>query len=202
LSRLGWWEIDHFLGVVGLAFLVGYGVVYAWIKKDPGAHYRVLGAPMFAMAVLSIGRIYKAINTLGIPLLSSQRVSTRFVIFPVVFLLALAGRNLQSHLGRVTQARLGKALCLTLFGLGFHDIWQHIKLWRVDRMLDLFRNLDVDLTGEFVANHPDPAYAAALGIGWGIALLSLAVLIWLSVRNPPPIGESREVASGMSDKSG
>ena len=55
-------------------------------------------------------------------------------------------------------------------------------------MPELFRNLEVDLTGEFVANHPDPAYAAALGIGWGIAVLSLAALIWLSLRNPRFLG--------------
>jgi hypothetical protein len=122
------------------------------------------------------------VNALGIPLLSSQRVSTRFVVFALIFLLALAGRNLQAHLARVTQARLGKALCLALFGLGFHDLWQHIKLWRVDRMPDLFRNLEVDLAGEFIANHPDPPYVLALAIGWGIGLISLVVLSYLAAR--------------------
>jgi len=195
LSRLGWWEIDHFIGVLGLGFIVGYGLVYPWIKQDAAAVYRILGMPIFAMAFLSIGRIYRVINALGIPLLSSQRVSTRFVVFSLIFLLVLAGRNLQSHLAKATQARLGKLLCLALFGLGLQDLWQHIKLWRVDRMPGLFRNLEVDLTGEFVANHPDPAYAAALGIGWGIALLSLAALIWLSLRNPRLLGVGGEVDS-------
>jgi hypothetical protein len=195
LSSLGWWEIDHFLGVLGLAFVVGYGLVYPWFRRELGPAYRVLGMPIFAMAFLSIGRIFRVINALGIPLLSSQRVSTRFVVFALLFLIALAGRNLQAHLPRLTQARWGKALCLALFGLGFHDLWQHIKLWRVDRMPDLFRNLQVDLSGEFVANHPDPAYAAALGIGWSIGLLTLGALIWLSLRNPRLLGVGREPES-------
>jgi hypothetical protein len=200
LSRLGWWEIDHFLGVLGLAFVVGYGLIYAWISRDAEVRYRALSVPIFAMAFLSIGRIFKVVNALGIPLLSSQRVSTRFVVFSLIFLLVVAGRNLQAHLGRLTRARLGKALCLALFGLGFHDLWQHIKLWRVDRMPDLFRNLEIDLTGEFVANHPDPAYAAALGIGWGIALLSLGVLMWLSLRGYRLFGVGGEAASPTSVK--
>jgi len=198
LSRLGWWEIDHFLGVLGLAFVIGYGLIYAWVSRDAEHRYRILGLPIFAMAFLSIGRIYRVVNALGIPLLSSQRVSTRFVVFSLIFLLVLAGRNLQAHLPRLTQGRLGRPLCLALFGLGFHDLWQHIKLWRVDRMPDLFRDLQVDLTGEFIANHPDPAYAAALALGWGIALLSLVALIWLSLRDSRLFGVGGEAPAGTS----
>ena len=137
---------------------------------------------MAAMTLLSIGRIYKLINLLGIPLISSQRVSTRFIIFPVLFLLAFAGLGLQNHLDRLGDSRAVRGLAMALLGVGAHDLWQHIKLWRVERMFDLFSNLPVDLTGELVANHPDPPYFLALGIGWAVAGLTLLVLVYLASR--------------------
>jgi hypothetical protein len=63
-----------------------------------------------------------------------------------------------------------------------NDLWQHAKLWRFERMFELFANLQVDLTGEFIANHPDPAYALALGIGWAVAALTLIALVYLAAR--------------------
>jgi len=182
LSPLGWWEIDHYVGVLGLAFLLGYGLLYAWLRSPADNRLRGLAFPMAAMTLLSIGRIYKVINLLGIPLLSSQRVSTRFVVFPVLFLLAFAGLGLQKHLDRLGGSRAVRYLAMALFGVGAHDLWQHIKLWRVERMFDLFSNLPIDLTGELVANHPDPPYQLALGIGWGVALLTLLALVCLAAR--------------------
>jgi hypothetical protein len=184
LSPLGWWEIDHYIGVLGLAFLLGYGLLYASRNKSAGLQLSRLGVPLVGMTILSIGRIYKLISLAGIPLISSQRVSSRFFILPLLFLLVLAAANLQSHLNRLRRsgATPALALALALFGVGVNDLWQHAKLWRFERMFELFANLQVDLTGEFIANHPDPAYALALGIGWAVAALTLIALVYLAAR--------------------
>jgi hypothetical protein len=185
LSPLGWWEIDQFVGVVGLVFLVVYGLLFAWLRHPPEGRQRGLAGPLVAMTVLSIGRIYEPINLLGIPLISSQRVATRFIIFPVLFLVVFAASNLQRHLEERGASRAARSLALALLGVGAHDLWQHIKLWRVDRMFGLFTELPVDLTGELVANHPDPPYFLALGIGWAVAGLTLLALIYLAARESP-----------------
>lgn len=182
LTPLGWWEIDHFIGVVGLGFVLGYGLVFGLLRSPPEARLRELAAPMAAMMVLAIGRVYKVINLLGIPLISSQRVATRFVIFPLLFLLVLAGFNVQRHLEQRGSSGAVRLLALALLGVGAHDLWQHVKLWRFERMFDLFANLPVDLSGEVVANHPDPAYGLTLGIGWGVALVTLAALGYAAAR--------------------
>lgn len=177
LQPLGWWEYDHFIGALGLAFIL-WGI-FAVAREDgpTGGKYRRLLLPFLIMAFLSLGRVYRPINALGIPLLSSQRVSTRFLIFPLLGLLFLGSEGLQRLIERHRPSWRWQLGGLIVVGALFHDLWQHTKLWRVRRMMELFDHLPIDFSGEYVANHPDPAYLWALSIGVGVALVSLAFLL-------------------------
>ena len=179
LSTLGWWEIDHYLGLVGLAFILVFGIAYWWQHREEQERLLPLVIPIFGLLFLSIGRVGKPLNMLGLPLISSQRVATRLAIVPLVFLMCIAARNLQGHIRDSVRTAAGRAVYLGLLGLIFHDLWQHIKLWRVRHMYDLFPVREVDLTLDFVANHPDPPYELALIIGWGVALVTLGLLVVL-----------------------
>lgn len=183
LSPLGWWEIDQYVGVAGLAFLVGYGILHPARTRMPSRQiFLGLLVPILGMAFLSLGRVYKVINLTGIPLLASQRVSTRFFIFSLVFLITIAALGMQERIARTSNRPL--LLLLLTGGLAalLHDLWQHVKLWRVENLGGLFRSFPVDLSGEVVANHPDPPYFAALGIGWSVAAITLIALIYLSLQ--------------------
>lgn len=182
LSTLGWWEIDHYLGFLGLAFILVFGIVYWWQHRGEQERMLPLVIPIFGLLFLSIGRIGKPLNMLGLPLISSQRVATRLAMVPLVFLMCIAARHLQTHLQDLGRGSRGRVVYLGLLALGFHDLWQHIKLWRVRHMYDLFPQREVDLSLDFVANHPDPPYELALVVGWGVALVTLGLLIALVVR--------------------
>lgn len=182
LNPLGWWELDHYIGLVGLLFVVGFGLTI-WLREaGPAPSTRALILPSLAMTVLSIGRIYEPINRLGIPLLSSQRVSTRFFVFALIVLTVLAGIHLQRLIeaGKLSKwARLGMVGALLVL---VNDLWQHEKLWRVAHLPDMFNARDVNLSLAYVANHPDPPYAAALIAGALITVLSLCFLGWMAYR--------------------
>lgn len=177
LQPLGWWEYDHYVGALGLILVLWSA--YAIGRRDgpTDGRYRRLLLPFLIMAFLSLGRVYRPINALGVPLLSSQRVSTRFLVFPLLGLLFLGSENLQRLIERQRPSWRWQLGGLILAGALFHDLWQHTKLWRVRRMMELFDHLPIDFSGEVVANHPDPAYTAALIIGVGVALLSLIFLL-------------------------
>jgi hypothetical protein len=183
LSTLGWWEIDHYLGLLGLAFILVFGIAYWWQHREEAKQLLPLVVPLFGLLFLSIGRVAKPLSMLGLPLISSQRVSTRLAIVPLVFLMFLAAKNLQHHLQHPMRSSSGRMVYLGMFGLLFHDLWQHIKLWRVRHMYDLFPRREVDLSLDFVANHPDPPYELALILGWSVALVTLCVLVVLVVRD-------------------
>lgn len=196
LSPLGWWEIDHFIGVLGLAFLVTFGLVLAARSRLRRRLLGELALPVGAMAFLSVGRVYKLINLTGIPILAGERVATRFFVFPILFLLVLGAINLQDHLEESRPGTARQIGWFAVLGLVAQDLWQHIKLWRVRSIYGLFPNREVDFTGEFVANHADFPYELALAVGWGVALITLAILVVLTVAErksaagSTPIGET------------
>lgn len=194
LQPLGWWEYDHYVGALGFAFLLWAAVSVAQEKGPTGTRYRPLLFPFLMMAFLSLGRVYRPVNALGIPLLSSQRVATRFVIFSMLGLLFLGAEALQRS---IDSRRLhwtwqigGMVAAATIL----HDLWQHTKLWRVRRMMELFDPLPIVFSGEVIANHPDPAYVGSLVVGGIVALASLLFLLVMSRRWDPT--ERREQAGG------
>lgn len=185
LNPLGYWELDHYIGLIGLLFVTGFGVTL-WMRAQAGfSNYRLLILPALAMTVLSIGRIYEPINRLGIPLLSSQRVSTRFFVFALIVLTMLAGTHLQKLIeaGKLVKAaRMGLAGGLVVL---VNDLWQHEKLWRVAHLPDMFNARDVDLSLAYVANHSDPSYTTALIVGALISLLTFGFIGWMAYRERP-----------------
>jgi hypothetical protein len=90
-SSLNWWEFDLYIGVLGLAFLAYFGVYlrFANGKLLDKLRYRALDMPLLVMTVLSFSLFYKVIATLPIPLVNSERVTTRFMIVPLMILLTL-----------------------------------------------------------------------------------------------------------------
>jgi hypothetical protein len=182
ISPLGWWEIDHYVGLMGLLFIVAFGIG-SWIRRPAeGVQYRELIVPTGVLLILSVGRIFKPISMLGIPMLSSQRVATRFFILPLLMLTILAALHLQKV---VNEAKLSARIKTLLAGCALilvNDIWQHEKLWRVVRLPELFDARDVDLSLAYVANHPDPEYLTAVAIGAAVSALALLAMSFLSYR--------------------
>jgi hypothetical protein len=178
-KSLGWWEVDTYVGLIGLAFLLYFGVYRTWRKQRP---IRALLAPIAVLTFLSIGKIYILINHLPIPLLDSERVSSRFFILPVVTLIILAAFNFQEFLTeRGRHGLLERILSLGLLTLMGLDLLQHSRIWRVTNMYKLFPSTPADIQSSII-NHPDPVYVTALVVGAAGTLLTLIVLIILSLR--------------------
>ncbi len=182
-SPIGWWEIDHYVGVVGFGFLLYFGLYLTW--KVGGEQRAVLG-PSAALALLSVGHIYSLINRLPLPLADSERVSSRFLILPLVFLIVLGAIRFNSTL-RERGNTGGAWTLLSLGGLALmtHDLLQHSRLWRFTNMYQLFPNTPVQMLVELV-QRDDPLYFLALSGGAGVATLALVyLLVKLRQENAP-----------------
>jgi hypothetical protein len=191
-TSLGWWEVDIYTGLLGFGFLVFFGLYLTWKTTAPeGDHHRKLFAPILGMTVLSIGKIYQPINTLPIPLIDAERVSSRFLIIPVFITLILAAVNLERRLQFKRLSTGWQLLSLTAVGVMAHDLLQHARLWRVENMATLFTRTPVDIRAEVLLRH-DPAYINALLLGFGISLLTLIVLIFQSVRERRSASQSED----------
>lgn len=181
LSVLGWWEYDLYLGLLGAVFLLYFGV-YRWLlNRRPDLGYPELVLPLAAIFILSIGRVYRLMRLIPIPLLSGERASIRMIILPTVALLIIAAVEFQGWLrGRKASPAL-QVSGLGVLLLLVHDLWQHLKAWQVTNAFPAFPETPVNLAIKVVANHPDPPYTNLLLAGAvisGLALATLLGLVW------------------------
>jgi hypothetical protein len=185
-KSLGWWELDSYVGLIGLVFIIFFGVYRTWRK---GTSTVSLLPPIAVLTFLSIGQIYSLVNHLPIPLLDSERITSRFFILPLAVMIVLGSLNLQEHLvklgGRTIAERI---LSLGVLILLAHDLFQHSRIWRVSNMSTLFLSTPVDIQSE-VIHHADPLYFGALTVGAACSVITFIVLVILTLhekyRNNP-----------------
>jgi hypothetical protein len=178
-KSLGWWEVDSYIGLIGLVFLVYFGIYQA---RQKGSSTKTLLAPIAVLTFLSIGQIYAVINHLPIPLLDSERVSSRFFILPLAVLIVLGSIHLQELLVKLGNRRIAeRILSLGVLILLAHDLLQHSRVWRVTHMYELFISTPVDIQSKII-HHPDPLYFGALAVGAACTVLTFIVLMFLVMR--------------------
>ncbi len=103
---------------------------------------------MAILFVFSIGRVFRLVRLIPIPLLAGERASIRMIIFPVVTLLILAAIEFQAWLReRDFSPILQVSILGGIFLIG-HDLWQHLKVWQVTNAVSAFDVARVDLTLE------------------------------------------------------
>ena len=172
----GWWEFDIFIGITGV--LVIMAAVIAWLM----VHQRRLGFPalIFPVAVLTIFSYqnwYRFMRFFRIPLFSGERVSSRFLILPFLFVLIAGMAALQQ---RIESRRLpiGNVLLSAALIPSTILLWKHLDTWKVTEAAEVYPKMNVDLSLKIVANHPDSQYTTGLLIGAVITVLSgLLILI-------------------------
>jgi hypothetical protein len=125
---LGWYEFDHYIGWVGLFFVLCFGIYFWLIKPSSKSLYPQLALPLAGLAIFSIGRLYKPVFLLGIPMLTGERVISRLLIVPLVFLLFLGAVNFQRWLETHQPGAGLQVLLLGLLLVLSNDLLQHMEL--------------------------------------------------------------------------
>ena len=178
LSLLGWWELDLYIGLVGAVFLVYFGIFH-WLREIKGKpFYPALLLPVVVMTMLSIGRVYRLVRLIPVPLFSAERVSSRMIILPLIFLLVLGSVYLQQWLNKTSRIAPLRLTWLALLLIMAHDLWQHLKLWQVTNAFPAFPETPRHLSLISVTNHPDPQYISVLGIGAAVSVLTMLLLLY------------------------
>jgi hypothetical protein len=127
-GTLNWWEYDAYLGVVGLAWLLWFGVALRF-KGVKSRLFAVFEGPIAILALLSFDDIYAAVNRLGLPLLSGERVSSRLLIVPIVFLMPAAAVRMERVLEASPRRRLLSVLALVAAALIAAGLAVHSHSW-------------------------------------------------------------------------
>ena len=178
-EKLGYWEFDYFIGIVGASFIIFFGV-YWWLRDQKDAkRFTPLLLPTALIFLLSLGELY-GYTLYRFPLFASERVSARMVSLPVTLIMIMAAVYFQQFL----NARKNDVVRWTAvfsFLLLFNDIFMHTELWRANEVHDLLR-VEVKSTEVAIANYSDPQYIFILTVGLVLTLLTSLAVIILTLR--------------------
>jgi hypothetical protein len=180
----GWWELDIYIGIIGLALIVYFGIYLRFSKREDleDLRYRPLDLPVFIMALFSISYFHAFLTRLPIPLLSVERVATRFIIIPILLLVFLAVIRMGRVLVNLRQTFASRFIAvgtILVMALVFVD---HSFLWSVTRLERIYQNRVVDLTVPDIINRPDPVYKNLLWVSAAISIAGIAVSLFLAFR--------------------
>ena len=177
-SFLGWWEFDHYIGFAGVIFLLLFGALWLISHKQQPEFPAIL-LPIGVIGLFSVGRFYEIFRLLPIPLFTGERVSSRMLILPLIFLMILAVIALQNFLCRQKYSLRAIAIPGILLLAGLTELWRHLESWKVLNAFSAFPYTYTDLAIKTVNNHPDPEYTQGLLIGLIISVLSGIILLVL-----------------------
>ena len=179
-SNLGFWEFDLYVGIIGVFFLLLTAA--AWlIPMFKARRFSPWLSPMLFMAFFSIYKFYQPLYSLPIPILNSERVTSRFIIMPFLALLFIALPTVQERLNRWVKNWRSKVILFILAVWLVFEMLRHTLSWRVTETAKAFPFTAVDLSIKTVANHPDPAYINLILIGGIASMLTALFLIILSL---------------------
>jgi len=180
-----WWEVDYFVGFVGIMLLAVFGFAY-WLR-DSGSPFsrsaRILAPALIMMTFLSLDVIFRAISNLPIPFIGAERVPSRFFVLPFLFLLVFAVIALQHWLDSQRKSTGTRYLLIAGMIAIALDLWQHSKVWRPTAARLVFKS---DPPNMFVAivNRTDPSYFNALIVGAAVTAIALIYSVWRLLRAP------------------
>ena len=174
---LGWWEFDIYTGVAGLLIL-GLGFLAWLLVRNYTFGFPALICPVAVLSIFSIRNAYMLMRFFHIPLFSGERVSSRFLLLPFLFVLTAGTAALQQWLkGKRIEKGLNLAMCLGLIP-ALAELWIHLNTWKVTEAFQAFPYTHTDLTIKIVANHPDQPYTTGLLIGAAVSIISGILIIF------------------------
>jgi hypothetical protein len=128
-----WWEVDHYIGTIGLLVIIYFGILLRLKKKSQWGinDYWILNGPMLVLTILSLGRIFEWLTLIPMPLISVERVSARFLIIPLLILLVISCIWMQQMFNRLSAR--WSVIILGLTGLLTEAVllFEHSAIWNV-----------------------------------------------------------------------
>ncbi len=176
-----WWEVDHYIGVIGLAVMAYFGIFQRMIKKNEWGlnDYRVLNGPILILTILSLGSVFKLFTLMSIPFISVERISARFLIIPMLVLLVISCIWMQQMFDRSSprwSVMLGFLAGIFIHGFLFIE---HSSIWQVTVWGDTLSNIIIPMfdTPSSWAQSVEWLYVPAVQISYLISLVAIVAFV-------------------------
>lgn len=192
------WEYDLYIGLFGVAFVLIFGVWLAFSKRPELAagRFRGLHLPLLLLLILSLGDLYHQLIThLPAAFPNTERVPSRFMILPLVFLTVVACARFQRLHQRFIQIRwFGLGMLCVIFAM-LIQLRYHWALWRMSSIERSYASLAPNLPIPNIINLTDPVYERAVLVTMlfsGLVLITLVtILLWRAWRRQANTAEAQ-----------
>jgi hypothetical protein len=178
-AKLYWWEFDIFIGIVGLLVLLYFGI-YLRFQKEPSAQesqFRLLELPGLVFILFSLGTVYYYIVKLPIPFIISERVPTRFLLIPVLFLLLISVIRIQNKISWFTKNNVTKVLSFAMLAELCYSLASHSYTWRIWNIESLLRNdFNRNLFHINIIQQEDTLYITCVNVSFLISCFTFLAL--------------------------
>jgi hypothetical protein len=174
---LGWWEYDYYVGGVALIILL-ICFIFSLKRRKLPFQLHLYFAGLF-MLLLSLDNVFALISR--IPIASTDRVSTRFLVMPFMLFLITATAGIDEFIR--SWPRDGIVAALITLPLIAYELFRHSILWQIKILESSFSNLSQPLVS--LIPNLDKAYAFSIYASWIISLVSLvlAVVLYFVITN-------------------
>ncbi|HTX79589.1 MAG TPA: hypothetical protein VMC62_07975 [Longilinea sp.] len=180
-TELGPWEYDVYVGLIGVAFLLYFGV-WQWYKQHRSfPELTRLALPSLALVILSIGNVFQYFERLPIPLLTSERVSTRLIAVPLSVMIVISAICFQKWLDEHPLSNVAKIGALLLSGTLFYELKYHATIWNT-QTLYYGASYHWNFDRVYLGNHSDPPYITILIVGLSLTVLTAIFLLVMARR--------------------
>jgi hypothetical protein len=127
------WEQNYYLSLLGFVFIIIFGIILVRGNKN----FELIIIPSLIITFFSIGNFYKILFDTGLPLLSGERISTRFLIMAILYLLFIGTIQFQNNLKLIASRFKKIGLLLGILILA-NDLSQHLSQWEIIVISEIF----------------------------------------------------------------
>src|SRR4030067_130206 len=141
-ARLGYWEVNLYVGLAGAVFLLYFGV-WRWLRaRADHSGYLNLALPVLGLVGMSRGQIFSIIRLAQVPLLEGESVTTRIISLPFVFIIIFAVIHFQGWLDQPhpSAALVYLVICIGII-ISLKDLGQTDRLRQVAAAAPTFKEI-------------------------------------------------------------
>ena len=178
MGGLQWWEFDIYVGPVAAVWLVVFGIRGLLRRPDRTS----LAVPASVLALWSSTACFERMARLDLPLLSTQRVSSRFLIVPLLLLILLAAIETERWRRAGSPARtiaVGLIAAATLVSLAAHtQAWTMARVEALSPPPPRERDLEITIVPPEADGPRDALYVASVRVSAVVSAAAFGLALW------------------------
>jgi hypothetical protein len=173
------WEINFYVGLASSILILIFS--YNFYQNPENKHYRILLIPICVLTLLSIGHFFQPVFQSGLPILSGERVFTRFFILPLLLLITISINQYQISLTKNLNKPFFLFYVWILNLIIANDLTQHAANWEIKQIIEIIPTEFMQLNYS-IQNREDPIYVTSILAGVGISIITF-IFLFLKTRN-------------------